>query len=170
MHKAVRIFFEDKRQQFTNFFRGVTVLDCGSLDINGNNRYLFIGARYTGIDIVDGENVDLITRVHKYNPGCQFDTVISSEMLEHDKHYAKSMKRMYELVNPGGMLIFTAAGTGRPEHGTSEHHPGDSPLTHSYYKNITAKMIANSIDLEQFSWFEISYLKDDIRFAGIKKI
>lgn len=168
MHKEVRKFCESIQSIHPFYFSGGAVLDCGSLDINGNNRYLFDGCQYTGIDIVAGRNVDVVTRIHEFSPGKTYKTVISTEMLEHDEYWRASLQNMFALTQPGGLLLLTAAGTGRPEHGTSEHHPGDSPLTHGYYKNITAQMIAEALDLDRFCWFIISYVKNDIRFAGIK--
>lgn len=169
MHKRVKQFFENVKKNLPQYFENKDVLDCGSLDINGNNRFLFQRCRYTGIDIVDGRNVDVVTQVHEYDPDKQYDVVISSEMLEHDMSYRQSLQNMFALTKPGGLLLFTAAGTDRPEHGTTEHHPGDSPLTHNYYVNITVEMIVGSIDLEEFSSFTISYLQTDIRFAGVKR-
>ena len=169
MHKEVKRFFESIKFRFPEYFRGRMVLDCGSLDINGNNRFLFDSCNYIGIDIEEGKNVDVVSRVHRFAPGKKYDVVISSEMLEHDCHYAESLKNMFLLTKPGGLLLFTAAGTNRPEHGTAAHHPGDSPKTHDYYKNISVEMILEALNLESFSWFEISYLKTDIRFAGIKR-
>lgn len=169
MHKNVRLFCELIKKHFPPYFKGVNVLDCGCLDINGNNRYLFESSNYIGIDIVDGPNVDFVTKVHEFDPGHCFDVVISTEMLEHDDSYWFSLKKMFDLTRAGGLLIFTAAGTGRAEHGTKTHTPQDSPLTLDYYKNITVRMIADPLDLEKFSWFEISYLGTDIRFAGIKR-
>jgi SAM-dependent methyltransferase len=169
MHKNVRLFCEKIKRNLPVYFSGVRVLDCGCLDINGNNRYLFESSVYTGIDIVDGPNVDVITRVHEFTSPIPYDVVISTEMLEHDSNFEKSLQNMFHLTRSEGLLLFTAAGTDRPEHGTSQHHPKDSPLTHDYYRNITVKMIADALDLEWFSWFEISYSKTDIRFAGIKR-
>jgi hypothetical protein len=40
-HQAQQDFCNSVRQLFPDHFRGKTVLDVGSLDINGNNRYLF---------------------------------------------------------------------------------------------------------------------------------
>lgn len=37
--------------RWPHLFDSKKVLDCGSLDINGNNRYLFRGGSYIGIDI-----------------------------------------------------------------------------------------------------------------------
>ena len=40
------------------------VLDIGSQDINGNNRFLFFNYNYTGVDIGEGNNVDVIAKGH----------------------------------------------------------------------------------------------------------
>jgi SAM-dependent methyltransferase len=169
MHKNVKLFSQLVKQYFPKYFHSVNVLDCGSLDINGNNRYLFDSSNYIGIDIVAGPNVDFVTKVHEFDDSYQFDVVISTEMLEHDSSFALSLKAMFHFTRSGGLLLFTAAGAGREEHGTTRCKPQDSPLTNDYYKNVTAKMIADALDLDLFSWFEISYSITDIRFAGIKK-
>jgi SAM-dependent methyltransferase len=173
MHKRVQKFCLSQIERFQK--RGLIptnpdVLDCGSLDINGNNRYLFPNAKsYTGIDIVEGPNVDIVTRVADFAPEEKYDVVISTEMLEHDEQWHKSLNNMRDHVKPGGMLLITAAGTGRPEHGTSECHPKDSPLTHEYYKNITMAMLIAGLDVWAFSHFEMRCVEDDIQFVGIKK-
>lgn len=169
MHKEVRRFCESIKDRFPEYFINKSVLDCGSLDINGNNRYLFEKGNYIGIDICKGPNVDYVKPVHKFTTFEKFDVVISTEMLEHDVHWSRSILKMFQLTQCGGLLIITAAGTDRPEHGTSAYNPGDSPKTHDYYKNITAEMLTESLSLEDFSWFEISYINTDIRFAGIKR-
>lgn len=168
MHKEVKRICQSVKLQYPSHFAGVDVLDCGSLDINGNNRYLFEYSRYFGIDIVKGKNVDLVTRVHQFKFTKQFDCVISTEMLEHDKYFAESLKAMYDLTKPGGLLLITAAGQGREEHGTHNHHPKDSPLTKDYYCNINVPMLLSGFDLTEFSCYTISYFKTDIRFAGLK--
>ena len=168
MHKEVKRFCQSIKLQHPLHFIGVDVLDCGSLDINGNNRYLFDKSSYFGIDIVDGKNVDLVTRVHQFKTEKQFDCVISTEMLEHDEYFVESLNAMYHLTKPGGLQLITAAGYGREEHGTHNHHPKDSPLTHDYYCNIDVAMLLIGLDLTNFSWYTISYFKTDIRFAGIK--
>ena len=169
MHAEVKKYCESVKKRFPEYFIARSVLDCGSLDINGNNRYLFEKCHYTGIDIAKGKNVDVVTQVHLFNPGVGFDVVISTEMLEHDRHYVKTLQNISFLTKSGGLILFTAAGAGRAEHGTSENNPDDSPETHDYYCNITAAMIAEALNLELFSWFEISYIDTDIRFAGIKR-
>jgi hypothetical protein len=169
MHKRVIKYCQSKKQRFPQYFTGKDVLDCGALDINGNNRYLFENCRYTGIDIVSGKNVDIVTPVHRFSPGRLYDVVISTEMLEHDSEYVASIRRMFDLTKCGGLILLTAGGYGRPEHGTTECHPDNSPLTHNYYKNITIEMLLEALTPEDFILFEISCIKDDIRFVGIKK-
>jgi SAM-dependent methyltransferase len=169
MHTEVKRFCEAIKRDFPQYFVGKNVLDCGSLDINGSNRYLFEKCNYTGIDIATGKNVDIVTPVHEFKPAMDFDVVISTEMLEHDRHYILTLKNMFWLLKPNGLLLFTAAGTGRSEHGTTRMTPADSPMTHDYYRNITVDMILEALSLDDFSWFEISYVDTDIRFAGIKR-
>jgi SAM-dependent methyltransferase len=168
MHKEVKRFCQSVKIQHPLHFKNVAVLDCGSLDINGNNRYLFDNCIYKGIDIVEGKNVDFVSRVHDFKTDFQFDCVISTEMLEHDEFFADSLKAMYNLTTPGGLLLITAAGNGREEHGTHKIKPEDSPLTRDYYRNVSVKMLLHGLDLKNFSRYTISYFNTDIRFAGIK--
>lgn len=169
MHKAVRNYCEGIKKRFPGYFNGKDVLDCGSLDINGNNRYLFSGGTYLGIDICPGKNVDVVVSVDEFEPERSFDVVISTEMLEHNEKWLLSLRNMARMTRYGGLLMFTAAGTNRPVHGTTTHNPQDSPKTNEYYHNITAEMIVQAFDLDEFAWFEISYVDTDIRFAGIKR-
>ncbi|MBK6285792.1 MAG: methyltransferase domain-containing protein [Draconibacterium sp.] len=113
MHKEVKRFCQSIKSLHPLYFTQTSVLDCGSLDINGNNRYLFENCIYMGVDIVEGKNVDIVTRVHDLKIDFQFDCVISTEMLEHDEFYAESLKTMFTLTSPGGLILITAAGYGR---------------------------------------------------------
>lgn len=169
MHKEVKRFCLSVKDRHPEFFKSTSILDCGSLDINGNNRYLFDNCNYIGIDIVEGKNVDIVTRIHDFITDFQFDCVISTEMLEHDEFYAESLSNMFNVTAPNGLLIITAAGYGREEHGTHKMKPQDSPLTCDYYCNVSVSMLLQGLDLSKFKWFEISYFENDIRFAGIKK-
>ncbi len=168
MHKEVKRFCLSVKYEHPQFFKNTDVLDCGSLDINGSNRWLFDDCNYLGIDIVEGKNVDIVTRVHEFTTDFQFDCVISTEMLEHDEYFAASLNTMFKCTKQGGLLLITAAGYGREEHGTNEYKPQDSPMTRDYYRNVDVTMLLQGLDLTKFSWYSISYLKTDIRFAGIK--
>lgn len=151
------------------------VLDCGSLDINGNNKVYFSGAFYIGLDLGPGKNVDLIGSAHsiKFKTGF-FDVVLSTEMLEHDINWRDSLKNMVRMLKSKGVFILTCATTGRKEHGTKNTDPKLSPFTNNYYMNITEKHIREALNIEDiFSEykFQISneYNLDDLYFYGIKK-
>ena len=95
--------------------------------------------------------------------GATFDTVISTECAEHDRHFAETLRNMTRMLKPGGLLVFTCATTGRPEHGTRRTTPGDAlPLMSAgdwadYYRNVTEDDFRNAVDVERtFSSFEFS--------------
>lgn len=172
MHTEQKEFCKKVRKRFPLRFINARVIDVGSLDINGNNRYLFTFSNYTGVDIVDGKNVDIVGMAKDVLPGMKkADIVISTEMLEHDKTWDESLKAMYNAVKPGGLLIITAAGTGRREHGTTATSPADSPATNDYYCNITHKMFGAVLGPELFDEYFIKHdwRQSDFNFYGIKK-
>ncbi len=182
-HREQAVFCNSVKEKFPEKFDNVSVLDIGSLDINGNNRYLFSNYKYIGVDLGEGRNVDVVSRGHEFDSPEQFDVVISTECFEHDQFYGKTINNMYRLLKSGGMFIFSAAGEGRPEHGTRRTSPGDAPFIATegddYYKNLTEKDIRDVIDLdENFSQYEIHSTSEychqrqlpcDIYFWGIKK-
>ena len=161
------------------YFIGTRVLDIGSLDINGNNRYLFTNCDYTGIDIGEGNNVDIICSGHLFKSDEKFDVIISTECFEHDKHYAATLRNAYSLLKSGGLLLFSCAAPGRPEHGTTRTSKSDSPFTNDYYKNLSeadieeAFVVAGVESLvEVFSQYKFKTRTDfpqDLYFYGIKR-
>ena len=146
-------------------------MDCGSLDVNGNNRYLFTDCDYTGIDLGPGRNVDIVSPIHEFEGG-PYDTIISTECFEHDKHYKASIKNIIRMLRPGGLFLFTCATTGRPEHGTTRTNKRSSPFTNDYYKNLTEKDIREAIGcMCAFTHyqFKVNKIAKDIYFYGLKQ-
>ena len=175
-HKAQIDFCTKIKNKLPNYFINKDVLDCGSLDINGNNRYLFMNGTYIGVDVGEGNNVDVVSPIHKLDfNSSMFEFVISTEMLEHDMHYKESLMTMIRFLKPSCMLLFTCATTGRPEHGTRRTTPSDAPLLlgewSDYYKNLTeADIRAIPGFIEQFKTvsFEVHNGHKDLMFYGIK--
>lgn len=176
-HKEQKEYCIKIKNQFPKHFQNKKVLDCGSLDINGNNRYLFDKCEYVGIDVGEGKNVDIVSTIHEYKGNTEeYDFIISTECFEHDMHYKDSLQNIIRMLAPGGMFLFTCATTGRPEHGTKRTSPRDAPLLEGdwsdYYKNLTEQDIRNVLDIEDiFSnfKFEVHYGHKDLMFYGIKK-
>lgn len=117
MHQQAMQFLTEMQKQFPASFEG-NVLECGSLNINGSARHLFDATEYIGVDSKEGKDVDYVSLTHEFNakPDEYFDTVISTEMLEHDPFWHKSIDKMVRFVKPGGALIITYAGPKRPKH------------------------------------------------------
>lgn len=170
MHKEVQTYCESIKDKFPDSFKNKKVLDVWSLDINGNNRYLFENCDYTWIDLWEWKNVDYvcnITRENELEHLWKFDTIISTEMLEHCEYYWVWLLNMYNLLNSWWLLLITAAWEWRPEHWTTRTSPKDAPFTNDWYKNIVERDF--EWILNDFSEYEISKEWTDIRFYGIKK-
>jgi SAM-dependent methyltransferase len=179
MHPEARDFTLDVKSKFPNFFRGKRVLDVGSGDINGNNRFLFEGCEYHGNDVFPAPNVTIVSKTSELEFAPEtFDTIISTECFEHDPEYKESFRKIVEMLKPGGMFIFTCASTGRAEHGTRRTTPHDSYGTigdivgwQDYYKNLKFEDLCESIDINVFDKFQHIYNPNpcDLYFWGIKR-
>jgi hypothetical protein len=175
-HEKMQNYILSIKNKFPAYFNNVRVLDIGSLDINGNNRIFFDNCDYTGVDIGEGKNVDVVSLGHEYNSDKKFDVVITTELLEHDIFWKKTFLNGLNLLNNYGLYIFTCAGYGRPEHGTAKTDPNSSPFTsdikfwENYYENRTIKDFVNILDFEE-NFYECSfeYNPGDLYFYGIKK-
>ena len=180
MHIEAMQFMQFIKSKFPEHFKDLTVLDVGSGDINGNNRYLFDNCKYMGNDVIKAPNVDIVSKT-KDLPFADnfFDTIVSTECFEHDPEYAQSIKKIYSMLKSEGMFAFTCASTGRLEHGTRLTSPMDSYGTiggleemSDYYKNLTIEDINKVLNLdEHFVQWETAYnpRSKDLYFYGIKK-
>lgn len=116
MHAEPLAFLQRVRKEHPRLFRRSRVLECGSYDINGSPRGLFEDADYTGIDWRPGPGVDVAHLVHEYQPAQPFDVALSTEMLEHDPHWQRSVRAMIGHLAPGGALMLTWASPRRTRH------------------------------------------------------
>lgn len=163
------------KNEYPQYFLKKSVLDIGSLDINGNNKGLFTKCKYIGLDVVEGKNVDVVSIAHEYNPGRLFDVVLSTNALEHDMYFKLTLKKMTELLKPKGFMFFTSPHIWH-EHGTKKCKPQSSGTSQmegewaNYYKNFNIKDVTDSLDLEEiFVEFYLGISGRDLRFWGIKK-
>lgn len=171
MHESQITYCKLIKSRFPDYFKGKRVLDVGSLDINGNNRYLFEDCAYTGIDIYKGNNVDVVSLAHEYKNE-PFDVIISTEMLEHDRYWVLSLNNMYSLLKPNGLMLLTCAAPGRDEHGTLRTSPQDSPFTSGidYWRNYYNPLVEDDLKLVlgEFRDSETTTTKEDLYFYGIR--
>jgi hypothetical protein len=170
-HCAQQEYCKSIKQRFPHLFKG-SVLDVGSMDINGNNRFLFDGCDYTGIDIGEGKNVDLVVSGNLFKSNAEFDVVISTECFEHDKFWVATIFNTWMHLKSCGLYMFTCAADGRPEHGTSRTDGWSSPFTNDYYMNLNESLVRNNLPLDKmFTEFEFKTNTNpcDLYFYGIKR-
>lgn len=107
-----------------NYVQGQSVLECGSLDVNGTIHDLFPNADYCGVDMRAGPNVNLVTNTQhmtRYLGAKTFDWVLSLSHLEHDDKPWLSAYEMWQSLKPGGFLLVTVPGFPSAIH----EHPKD---------------------------------------------
>jgi len=134
-------FVSGVREFLPEYFTAKSVLEIGSLDINGSVRGFFTDCHYVGLDVGAGKSVDVVCPGQDFGEKAGgFDVVISCECLEHNPQWGETWLNMLRLMNPGGLMVMTCATAGRRQHGTSEFSPDSSPLTTSagqdYYRNL----------------------------------
>lgn len=169
-------FFQAVASANRGLLAGGNVLEVGSYDVNGTVRGLFPdAARYVGVDLEEGSGVDRVAYGHQVtDPDGSFDVAVSGECFEHDPHWRETFTNMVRLTRPGGVVAFTCASRGRPEHGTRRTTREDSPGTQSvgldYYRNLVEADFAELPLAEWFSDFRFWYLPSsfDLYFCGIR--
>lgn len=180
MHEQAVKFTIFCKQILEEYFINKKVLDVGSGDINGNNRFLFENCEYIGNDVASGKNVTIVSRTKDLIfSDDTFDTIVSTECFEHDPEYKESFLKIYQMLKPDGLFFFTCASTGRKEHGTRRTTTNDSygTIAHiddmqDYYKNLTEFDLNEVLNLKKyFSSYDTYYNSEsnDLYFLGIKK-
>lgn len=179
MHTEALKFINYIKTILSNYFKNKNVLDVGSGDINGNNKMFFENCNYIGNDVFEGPNVNIVSKTKDlpYDDNI-FDTIISTECFEHDYEYKESLLKIYKMLKPDGLFVFTCASKGRPEHGTINNEPNSSYASmneienfKNYYYNLEIKDIDNVLNLNKNFIFWYSYyntIAKDLYFIGIK--
>jgi len=172
-HKEQIDFFLSLKEKFPDMFKDVSVLEVGSLDINGSIRKLFDTYVYIGVDLEEGPSVDLVAEGQNLSyDDNYFDVAVSAECFEHNPYWLETFLNMYRMSNK--YVAFTCASEGRQEHGTTRTTPKDSPFTlkWDYYRNLNQSDFTDHLNFEEmFSEYEFRYNNKthDLYFWGIKQ-
>lgn len=83
---------------------GETVIDIGSLDVNGNYADLFTNQDYKGLDICEGANVDIVSKDLYSFPveDESYDVVISGNCIEHVEYTWEWIREVGRILKKGG--------------------------------------------------------------------
>ena len=165
MHDAVLTYLSDNLPVPCDELH---VLEFGSRNINGSARQI-VGrcARYVGVDLYEGPDVDVVgSATDVVVPGA-FDVVICTEVFEHaDDAACQAMTaNAYRHLVPGGRFIATMAGPGRMEHSAIDGkglHPGE------FYRNVDKALLAEWLAMAGFDRFDIDRAGADMRCVAWK--
>lgn len=165
-------WFEKMRRIFPEWFTHVTVLEIGSLNINGTIRGFYDNPiKYVGVDVGPGPGVDLIAGGETLDfPDNSFDVAVSAECFEHNPEWVATFANMHRMASKA--VLITCASDGRPEHGTSTNDPSSSPHTGDYYRNLNRADFYHEFDInDMFETHEFEYnpRSHDLYFWGIKR-
>lgn len=117
MHRSNRAFWQYCEDKYNLSRGGISVLEVGSYNVNGSIRENFKNtSEHLGIDWREGPCVDLVCFAHDMDFGRQFDVVASASMLEHDRHWDKSIPKMVEHLKDDGILILSWGAALNPPH------------------------------------------------------
>jgi len=82
------------------------VADVGSYDVNGTFKPLLEQWDYTGLDIEDGPNVDVVIEPYYFGEE-QYDVVVSGNCMEHVEDLVQWADAIKDIVKPNGLLCIT---------------------------------------------------------------
>lgn len=175
-HQAQAEFLRSCFSRFVNLINSTeNILEVGSQNLNGQIRDYFPSAslkNWLGIDIGAGDGVDFIVPGELIQlPSGWADVSVSAECFEHALQWRQIFKNMIRITRPGGLILLTFAGPGRPAHGTLDTDPASSPYTSTYYKNISPQDILSSLELDKYFLrysIELNQESCDTFFWGIR--
>ena len=123
MHKTSYLKMKWFKNKYLNRFANLKILDVGSLDKKGDFNYSTIfnekNWSYTGLDIQEGNNVDIIVN-DIYNwfevDDNSYDVVISGQFFQHLEYFWLTMSEIERVLKPGGYVCIITPAAG-PKHG-----------------------------------------------------
>ncbi len=107
--------------------QGASILEVGSRTVNGEIRNVFhsCNPQYVGVDIVDGDGVDIILDACSLSgrfPMEHFDAVVTTEMLEHCQDWRTGVIEMMKVLKINGYLLVTTRSPGFDLHAYPHDH------------------------------------------------
>lgn len=127
-------------EQFPSALRRgrLLVVEFGSLNINGSVRGLFAPARYHGIDVQPGPDVDELADAVTWRSPTAVDVVVCCEVLEHTPQLEGVVASAAANLRSGGWFIVTCATEPRAPHSAVD---GGALVPGEYYGNVDASRL-----------------------------
>lgn len=138
----------------------LSVVEIGSRNVNTTVRPLFPNADYWGIDAQPGPCVDEVADGAVWRPFWTVDLVVCAEVFEHTPDWRDIVANTRHIVRPGGRVVFTCAGRGRPVHGVG----ADDPLSPGHYRNVEPGELAEA--MEEAGFIDVDVEEQPDRTCG----
>lgn len=144
-----------------------TVLEYGSVYINGTARDAARDANWHGIDIVAGQDVDEVADASTYIAAAAVDVVVCCEVFEHTTLTPEICATAYKNIKPGGRFITTCASDGRAPHSAfdgGQLRPGE------HYRNIPEAELVTLLEDSGFTVETVQFHADrgDLYVMAVK--
>lgn len=168
MHSAVQEWVQSSFAEWRVSRPGqrFRVLEFGSLDINGSVRPIFspFASDYVGVDMQEGPGVDIVADASTFDSLDLFDIVVCCEVYEHTPVWREITANSHRLLTPGGLLVGTCAGEGRPPHSAIDENP---IRDWEYYANVTVDEMQKEL-WDRFQSYVVSPMGLDLRWWAVK--
>jgi predicted methyltransferase len=159
MHREAR----DWVSQFASS-KPLSIIEIGSLNVNGTIRDLFPNAEWIGLDRVEGPCVDVVCDAMEFHPESPVDAVICCEVLEHADNWQQLIDSAYQWLSPGGVFVVTCAGLGRQPHSCD----GGTLKDGEYYRNLSPAEIREAIHKAGFRWKITRQVQTDVQSFAVR--
>lgn len=115
MHVGNIEWLQDLSHRYRTRYK--TVMELGSLDMNGTARDYMRAASWIGVDRIDGDAVDIHCAAAETRfIAEQFDVILCTSMLEHDPTWRESLSHNLQWLRPGGHLFLSWGAEGNVHH------------------------------------------------------
>ena len=94
-------------ERYLDKSKKLEILEIGSFNVNGTYKSLFLNLNwnYCGLDMVEGPNVDVVSKsAYDFGIEKQFDVVISGNCLEHVEAPWKWIRELEKVTKKGGIV------------------------------------------------------------------
>jgi SAM-dependent methyltransferase len=170
MHEAVLAWVGQFRTD-----EDLAVLDIGGRDLNGSTRALFPNANpYHVVDLRPGQGVDIVADAATWRPSLAtsgrpwYDLVLCTETFEHAEKWRDIIATAWDALRPGGWLVFTCAGPGRPPHSGVEAVWG--LIGDEWYANVSPEEIREELHVQGWTDIEARTLGLDTQGKAVKPV
>lgn len=153
MHQGNRDWLEKLSIDHDKEISGAAVLEIGSMNWNGSARpYFSKAARYVGVDMVAGPDVDVVSPAAKtqFKPG-EFDILICLSLFEHDPEWRTSFSHNLQWIRPGGLLITCWGAEGNIHHAPEPWAIVPAADFHEAAKDWPIKIVDAFFEFDRFT-------------------